>query len=80
MTTQTHLTRKSPTAALVAEYDRLAALVEQVEELDLAEAMEDDMEWIDDELAERDLEASLPGHDDTPSLADEGIEIGSYAS
>lgn len=35
---------------------------------------------VEKELDARELEAELPAHEDSPSLADEGIELGSYAS
>jgi hypothetical protein len=35
---------------------------------------------VEEELDARELEADLPAHDDTYSLQDMGIELGSYAS
>lgn len=59
--------RKASTADLEAALD---ALTEADDELG---------EAIEDELAERELEENLPSYD-SPSLADTGLTLGSYAS
>lgn len=74
--------RYAPTADLEAAVEATDKLLETLgdDQAELIEYCEELVELITDELAERELEENLPGHDDTPSLQDEGIELGSYAS
>ena len=66
-----------------AQTSELEAALDELMNMPASEVTEADEYFADlitDELYERDLEANLPGAYDSPSLADEGIEIGSYAS
>ena len=63
--------RKQDTAALEAALDALSEY-DNDDDAELYEAIED-------ELFDRELEAELPSYD-SPSLADTGLTIGSYAS
>jgi hypothetical protein len=74
---------KAPTADLEAAADSLAELVNDPEvdyEDPASAAAYTLMDAIERELDARELEASLPAHDDTYSLQDHGIFLGSYES
>jgi len=74
---------KASTADLEAAADSLGALINDPEvdyEDPASAAAYTLLEAIERELDARDLEASLPAHDDTYSLQDHGIFLGSYAS
>ena len=74
---------RAETAALELAADSLGALINDPNvdyEDPASEAAYTLLEAIESELDARELEASLPAADDTPSLQDHGIFLGSYES
>lgn len=74
---------KAETADLEAAADSLAKLINDPEvdyEDPASAAAYTLLDAIEKELDDRELEESLPGAEDSPSLQDMGIELGSYAS